>query len=244
MEIAMKILLKLSFSILLTLLLAGLSEAGGPKIKFEKLSHDYGKVSSGQSVSAEFEFRNEGDATLKIENLTASCGCTKAVEGKKEIPPRGTAKISAQFDTIGMKAGRKQKTIFVKTNDPVTPVVKLTLYADVVKEINVTPPSLNKKVSSLADPIVFPLNITDTATTGYKIFDAETVEGEGQVSLDPSNVTLQPKSTSHLKLMLKLKPEPNRSFYAGKVRLKTDHPSESEIEIPFLVKLNDPRSNP
>jgi len=239
----MKTFIKFSLSIFLALATVNFCAADGSKIKFEKLSHDYGKVFSGQTVSAEFEFKNEGDTTLKIESLTASCGCTKAVEGKKEIPPQGTGKIMAHFDTIGMKAGRKQKTIFVKTNDLVNPVTKLILYADVVKELNVVPPSLNKNVSSFAEPVVFPLNITDTTAKSYKIVDATAVEGDAQVSLDPSNVTLEAKSTSHLKLLLKLKAEPNRSFYAGRIRLRTDHPRESEIEIPFLVKLDNSRQN-
>ncbi len=239
----MKVWVELVLSIFLALSVSSLCPADGPKIKFEKLSHDYGKVLSGKTVSAEFEFQNEGGATLKIESLTASCGCTKAVEGNKEIPPHGTGKIMAHFDTIGMKAGRKQKTIFVKTNDLVNPVTKLTLYADVVKELNVAPPSLNKKVSSFSEPVVFPLNITDTTEKSYKIVDATAVEGEAQVSLDPSSVTLEPKSTSHLNLLLRLKAEPNRSFYAGRIRLKTNHPSESEIEIPFFVKLDNTRQN-
>ena len=90
---------------------------------------------------------------------------------------------------------------------------------------------------------MFPLNITDTTEKSYKIVDATAVEGEAQVSLDPSSVTLEPKSTSHLNLLLRLKAEPNRSFYAGRIRLKTNHPSESEIEIPFFVKLDNTRQN-
>lgn len=235
----MKTFVKHGVSFFIMFVMANYCPADGPQIKFDKLSHDYGKVLSGKTVSAEFEFKNNGDKILKIENLTSSCGCTKAVEGKKEIPPNQTGKIMAQFDTVGMKAGRKQKTIFVKTNDQVNPIVKLTLYADVVKELNVAPPSLNKKVSSFVNPIVFPLSIQDTTSKSYKILDATTVEGEVNVSLDPTTVTLAPNSTSSLNLLLKLKPEPNRSFYAGRIRLKTNHPNESEIEIPFLVKLED-----
>ncbi|MCL5124098.1 MAG: DUF1573 domain-containing protein [Deltaproteobacteria bacterium] len=235
----MKALIKLGLSIILTMTLTNFCSAEGPKIQFDRLSHDYGKVFSGKTVSDEFGFRNDGDRILKIEDLTASCGCTKAVEGNKEIPPHGSGKIMVKFDTTGMRAGRKQKTIYVKTNDQVSPVVKLTLYAEVVKELNVEPHSLHTKVLSFMDPIVFPLNIEDTTTKEYKILAASAVEGEAQVSLDPSTVILEPKSVSHLNLLLKLKPEPNRSFYAGKIRLRTNHPNEPEIEIPFLVRLEN-----
>ncbi|MCX5872113.1 MAG: DUF1573 domain-containing protein [Deltaproteobacteria bacterium] len=237
----MKTRITLVLSLFLSLTIVDCCLADGPRIVFQRLSHDYGKVFSGQTVLAEFDFQNDGDSTLKIEGLTASCGCTKAVEGNKEIPAHGVGKITAEFDTIGLKAGRKEKSIYVKTNDPVTPVVKLTLLADVVKDLSVSPPSLNKKVSSIVEPVVFPIDITDMTSERYRIVDASTVEGEAEVSLDPANLTLEPKSTSHLNLFLKLKPEANRSFYAGRIRLKTDHPHESEIEVPFLVKVDNAR---
>ncbi|MGC8658180.1 MAG: DUF1573 domain-containing protein [Desulfomonilaceae bacterium] len=234
-----KVLGKICLSTVLIITLTSLCSADGPRIKFDRLSHDYGKVSSGKTVSDEFAFTNDGDKTLKIEDLTASCGCTKAVEGNKEIPPHGTGKIMVKFDTTDMRAGRKQKTIYVKTNDQVSPIVKLTLYAEVVKELNVEPHALHTKVPSFTEPIVFPLNVEDTAAKSYRVLSARAEEGDAEVSLDPATVTVAPKSTSHLNLLLKLKPEPNRSFYAGKIRLKTDHPQEPEIEIPFLVRLEN-----
>ncbi|MFH0960934.1 MAG: DUF1573 domain-containing protein [Pseudomonadota bacterium] len=229
----------LVLAFLIALFISDTCFADGPRIKFRKLSHDYGKVFSGQTVSAEFEFYNAGDGVLRIEGLTSSCGCTKAIEGSKEISPSGASKIVAEFDTIGLKAGRKQKTVFVKSNDSVNPVVKLTLFADVVKDLNVSPVSLNKKVSSVDQPVVFPLDITNSSKKSYKIIEASTMEGDAQVELDPSSLILEPSKPSHLNLLLKLKPDSNRSFYAGRIRLKTDHPHESEIEIPFLIKLEN-----
>ena len=53
----MKVWVELVLSIFLALSVSSFCPADGPKIKFEKLSHDYGKVLSGQTVSAEFEFQ-------------------------------------------------------------------------------------------------------------------------------------------------------------------------------------------
>lgn len=225
------------FSFLLGLTIA--CPADGPRINFQRLSHDYGRVFSGQTVSVEFEFSNNGKGVLKIEGLTSSCGCTKALEGSKEIPPNGSGKIFAEFDTSGLKAGRKQKSIFVRSNDRVNPVVKLTFLADVVKELNLHPVSLSKKVSSVEEPVIFKLELTDTAKKSYRVLGASAVEGQAQIELDPPILTLEPEKTSQLMLALKLKPEPNRSFYAGRIKLTTDHPYESEIEIPFLIKMEN-----
>lgn len=42
------------------------------KIKFNELSHDFGKVEQNASLKYSFVFRNEGKSTLIIENVKAS----------------------------------------------------------------------------------------------------------------------------------------------------------------------------
>jgi hypothetical protein len=42
------------------------------KIKFNELSHDFGKVEQNSSMKYSFVFKNEGKGTLIIENVKAS----------------------------------------------------------------------------------------------------------------------------------------------------------------------------
>jgi hypothetical protein len=42
------------------------------KIKFNELSHDFGKVEQNSSLKYSFVFKNEGKGTLIIENVKAS----------------------------------------------------------------------------------------------------------------------------------------------------------------------------
>ncbi len=100
---------KIGLLITLLILPYGDVSAAGPRISFDRESHDYGKVFYGDSVSEQFIVTNTGDETLIIERLDASCGCTKAVKGSTEIPPKGKSKIVVEFDTKGLKAGRKNK---------------------------------------------------------------------------------------------------------------------------------------
>jgi hypothetical protein len=73
-------------------------------IKFEKLSHNFGKVKQNEPVTAEFIFTNEGTKPVIIEDATAECGCTKP-----EFPPRpivpgkgGTIKVTYDSKTLGV----------------------------------------------------------------------------------------------------------------------------------------------
>ena len=43
-----------------------------PRVKFQELSHDFGKSAQNASLKYAFNFKNEGKGTLIIENVKAS----------------------------------------------------------------------------------------------------------------------------------------------------------------------------
>ena len=209
----------------------------GARIEFEKSRHDYGKILYGDSVTAEFPFVNSGDQTLIIKNLHSTCGCTKAVEGSKEIPPKGTGKISASFDTDGLKSGRKEKSIMVSTNDPVNPVVKLTLLADVIRELAIDPPTLGKKVGADVESVNFMIKVSNVSDKTYNVIGLKTLPGELSATINPGAIEVGPHQEASFEVVVKLEPEPNRAFYSGKIDLVTDHPKESDTELKYLIQV-------
>ncbi len=46
---------------------------------------DFGKIQSGRPVTHEFEIVNAAADTLKLENVTASCGCTTPVWKRQDL---------------------------------------------------------------------------------------------------------------------------------------------------------------
>ena len=44
--------------------------------KFEKETHDFGKIAQGKPVSVDFVFTNVGEEPLIISNVESTCGCT------------------------------------------------------------------------------------------------------------------------------------------------------------------------
>jgi hypothetical protein len=93
---------------------------GGEPLKFEKSTHNFGKVKQNQPVTVEFSFVNESGKTVIIEDATAECGCTKP-----EFPPRpiapgkgGTIKVTYDSKTLG--AFTKKITVkLVNDNSPI-----------------------------------------------------------------------------------------------------------------------------
>ncbi|MDD3472256.1 MAG: DUF1573 domain-containing protein [Syntrophaceae bacterium] len=210
--------------------------ADGPRIEFEKLTHDYGQIRYGEKVTAEFAFTNKGNQTLVIKNLHATCGCTKVIEGSREIPPNGSSKIISSFETDGLKAGRKQKSIMVSTNDPVNPVVKLNLLADVIRDITIDPGTLGKKIDSQSEAVSFTVKVSNSSENTYNITGVKTEPGEPKATIQPEKITVGPHKEVPFQINLKLEPEPNRSYYSGKVDLLTDHPKETDYEVRYLVQ--------
>jgi len=111
---------------------------GSPKIQFESLVYDFGKVSGGAAVKHDFIFTNTGDAELVISGVAPSCGCTTAGEWTKSVAPGNTGIIPLQFNS-GQFSGQITKTATITSNDKGQPTVVLQIKGTIWKPIDVNP---------------------------------------------------------------------------------------------------------
>ncbi|MFS2188354.1 DUF1573 domain-containing protein [Mucilaginibacter sp. Mucisp84] len=91
------------------------SAANAPVAKFEKESHDFGKIKEGDKVSYDFKFTNTGKSPLIITNARATCGCTTPTWPKAPVKPGESGIISVTFNSAG-KSGLQDKQITVTAN--------------------------------------------------------------------------------------------------------------------------------
>ncbi len=103
-----------------------------PKIFFPETNHDFGTVEEGKVVNYNFVITNKGNATLEIQDIKTSCGCTAALLNNKSIKPGEEDSIKVQLDTKN-HTGKMVRTVTIKSNDPKEPSSTLTIYADVAK---------------------------------------------------------------------------------------------------------------
>ncbi|WP_374950331.1 DUF1573 domain-containing protein [Mucilaginibacter sp.] len=91
------------------------SATNAPAMKFEKETHDFGKIKSGDKVTYAFKFTNTGKSPLIIKDAVATCGCTKPEWPTTPIAPGADGEIKVTFNSTA-KFGLQDKQITVTAN--------------------------------------------------------------------------------------------------------------------------------
>jgi hypothetical protein len=122
---------------------AQIAQTGGTAtIHFEDVMHDFGEIGPGTTQLCEFKFSNTGSATLRITDVTKTCGCTPFTLEKTEYAPgeSGALKVSYHSDAT---PGTTTRYLFMTTNDPQNERVSLMIKAKIVEKVEYQPKSLN-----------------------------------------------------------------------------------------------------
>ena len=97
-----------------------------PKITFDSDLHDFGRITSGESISYSFHFRNTGDADWVLSGCSATCGCTVADYPRGRIAPGKEGYVTVTFNSQG-KTGQQYQEVTVTSNaQPGRNILKIT----------------------------------------------------------------------------------------------------------------------
>lgn len=125
-----------SFSaVLFSVFLAASICWAGPKIDLSQgKEYNLGNLEEGKIYERSFSIKNPGDSSLEVKALKVGCGCTTIIYPKQkvEVPPGKSIEAKFTFNTEGMEA-EAIKYIYIESNDPVTPTIKVKLTAQVKK---------------------------------------------------------------------------------------------------------------
>ena len=105
------------------------SQEVGPKIEFESLEINYGKISKGDNGIRIFKFTNVGSKPLIINKVYSSCGCTIPKKPSSPIGPGQDEEIQVKYDTN--RVGPIRKTITVLSNAINSPTISLKITGNV-----------------------------------------------------------------------------------------------------------------
>ena len=89
------------------------------EFKFEKETHDFGKIPQGKPVSVEFKFTNTGNEPLIITNIESVCGCTVPKYTNTPVLKGQTGTISVTYNAAALAPFSKGLTIRSTAKTPI-----------------------------------------------------------------------------------------------------------------------------
>lgn len=116
----------LLFTLILGISVATHAQSKPAEFKFDKESHDFGKIPVNKPAQVEFKFTNIGDQPLIITKVESTCGCTvpeytqtpvkKGDSGiiKVTYNPTGAALPFSKSITITSNAKTTTKVLYIK----------------------------------------------------------------------------------------------------------------------------------
>ena len=92
-------------------------------IDLKEMEYDFGSIPQGKPVYHFFDVTNKTAAPLKLENVTASCGCTTPEWNREPIAAGATDKIKVGYNAAA--EGHFEKFITVTYNGSQTKQIKI-----------------------------------------------------------------------------------------------------------------------
>ena len=177
--------------------------------------YNWGDVhKSDDPLEARIPLKNVGDETLIVRNVRTSCSCTVAPLDKDTLAPNETTYMTVKLDIRG-KMGKIEKSISISTNNPVLPVSYLTVGANIIVPIAVTPAYFRFPELAVGQKSTSTVELTNTTDEAIIIVDAipnspveldlktPLVLGPGERVL--VNATILPEKEGPLRLNLSVK---------------------------------------
>ena len=197
-----------------------------PAVSIENTVHDFGEMGPGTSDKCEFKFKNAGSDVLKISRIQSTCGCTVPQLKKKEYAPGEEGVVSVSFHAPNTK-GKTTKHLYIVSNDPVTPRAGLTIKAEVVVKVEVSPENvelrLDKDNAGMPNIVVKGLDDREFSIKNITL----TPKGAMKIPFDPE------KKAKEFTLEPVVSIEKLNQVNTGVIQIKTDHPQSGTLIVRY-----------
>jgi len=141
----------------------------GPRMIFDRLSHDFGTRVEGDELTFRFEFANSGSEDLVIQRTRFTCACVGASESVKTVQPGDSGHIDVRLSS---DPGGKKANVYIEANDPAG-IHILTVRGEIIPRISVQPQYIDFGEVRLGGRVEreFAVNVTQYEEPPYETFD-------------------------------------------------------------------------
>ena len=207
------------------------TEEEQPKAEAVEELFDFGEIYEGEKIQHVFKIKNAGTGVLKIFSMHASCGCTAAVvsDEDKELAQGEEGEVKVTFHSASKK-GRQNRIVTVKTNDPVTPQLKLSLQGFVKQRVVVEPSSIRfGDVERGAAPKEMVVTLEPMDNTPFEI--EEISSGSQMLSWECKE---RDGGGYEIKVILTVEKDVPPASLHDAVNIKTTHPGKRTVRVPVI----------
>jgi len=201
-----------------------------PILSFATPVYDFGEIFKGEKVSHIYRFRNSGKGLLKIKDLKTSCGCTAAIVSSKEIPHNGYGEITVVFNS-NSEVGKSSKEITIYSNDPDTPMYKLTITGVVKEEVVVIPRKLNISEILYGNGLKRSLSVKSIVDPMFEISKIESTNPDIVTSIEKE------KEKKEYTIEVSLSKKAKLGRFNSKIVLYTNSKNMEKVTIPVFGRI-------
>jgi hypothetical protein len=204
-----------------------------PQLVAEAPIQDLGRIQKGERAEVEFVLANRGDAALKIKSVQPACGCTVA-SFDADVEPGATGRVRATLDTSTL-AGSVAKSITVLSNDPKTPRLTLTIRAEIVAFIELSPGFARLMQVQTMPQQVAVVHLWSGDGTPFELLEVRTPQPWITSSLRRAEASeLKPGAPAEQwRLEVAVSAEAPLGPLTDKLVVRTSHPRQPELEVPL-----------
>jgi hypothetical protein len=206
-----------------------------PHIEVSETTFDFGSMYQNEAVSHTFRIRNTGTATLKLEQVKSTCGCTAALPAQREIAPGGETDLKVTFQSGSMR-DRIVKHVHIDSNDPAQPRVTLTITGQVKVEIEVSPRGIYIGKLGIGEVVERTVEITPVDVKSFRLLGATSDHPAVKVS-KPAPL---PDREPGYRLTITFGPLKEPGRVNAKVTVRTNLPHTKEFEILIYGRVSGP----
>lgn len=206
-------------------------EGGKPVMDVVAKILDFGTVTKGEVIKADFEIRNTGSAPLEITQVRPTCGCTVA-KHDRVIAPGAVGKIHAEVDTAAF-SGPNSKAVLVFTNDPENPQVNLVVKFDARSFVEIFPKPLLSFNVLQGEPATDKVVVGTADGSPMRITGADNGGGPLTVSFRelPEKERIPELKGPQWEVKVTVPANAPEGLLNQKITLKTSHPKAPEVGI-------------
>lgn len=215
-------------------LLAALTSAAQPRLLIEGgMRFDFGELYTTSPVVRDLRLSNGGADTLRISEVSGSCGCTGTLLSESAVPPGGSAILKVTFDPSKFR-GKVEKVVSMKTNDPADPDPHISFTATISPVLDFDASHLT--FSTLVDSVVgADVTIRNASERTFRITGVKSSSEE--VTVELSRDFLEPGGEATLRCSVK---QARAGILRGAITISTDHPSLPSVDLPFFSFAKSP----